>query len=103
MEMREFTRHDWDAFCGAEAWRTPAGEGSLPLITSGTLEDGKEYVLVLDRTGGCLMIEDEEQSDYGGWQLLMPFPTQRAAIAFGKGLGEPKHKLDFFCAGFETI
>ena len=102
METREFREHDWHGFEGAEAWHATSAEGALPLIATGTLENGKEYVVVFDRTGGCLLIEDEEQSD-GGWQLILPFPTQQAARAFAAGLGEPKRKSDFFQVGFQSL
>jgi hypothetical protein len=103
METREFREHDWHGFQGAEAWHATSAEGALPLIATGTLENGKEYVVVLDRNGAALLIEDEEQTDFGGWQICLPFPTQHAARAFATGLGEPKRKSDFFQVGFEAL
>ena len=103
MDVNEFRERDWYGFQGADAWHATSAEGALPIIAKGTLENGKEYVVVFDRNGAALMIEDEEQTTYGGWQICLPFPTQRAARAFASGLGAPKCKSDFFLVGFEPI
>ena len=97
MEMREFTRRDWDAFAGAERWPDAA-----PLIGEGAFADGERYVLVLDATGGC-MIADDEQADYGGYQLRRAFLSQAEARAFAERLGNPDHKLDLFVRGFRKV
>jgi len=96
MKMDEFTRSAWDAYAGAEAWPNR----DLPLIGRGAFEDGEEYELVLDCTGGCLVLDDE-WAEAGGYVLELPFPTQAAALAFAEGMGEPDHKLDLFMLGFK--
>ena len=98
MEAREFGRHDWDGFAGAERW----GEAP-PLMAVGKFADGREVVLVLDRTGGCVLVEDDPQNDAGGYVLALPSPTQLAAKAFARGMGEPQRLEDFLAVGFEAI
>ena len=99
MNAREFTNHDWDAFAGCERW----ADGAEPLMALGALETGKEVCVVLDRNGACLMIEDDDQNDYGGHVLEMEFPTQAAARAFAIGMGEPKTKDECLRYGFKAI
>lgn len=97
MKMRPFEKRDWDAFAGAEGWSDAA-----PLFAEGRFEDGMEYVLVLDKNGGCL-VADDEQAQYGGYALEREFATVAEAHAFAERLGEPKTKSEFFLAGFREI
>jgi len=97
MEMRVFKEHGWYCFHGSLPW----SDEEPPLIGRGVIDEGN-YVLVLDAMGGCLLIESAEQIILGGWQLFLPFPTQRAAMIFAAGLGMPT-KEDFISAGFEPI
>ncbi len=101
MNVREFQKQDWSAFAGCEAFPGTDTE-TLPLFASGTFENGEEFVLVLDRNGACL-VADDEQAVYGGYCLELPFPLQATARAFAEGIGEPRHKLDFFLLGFKPI
>ncbi len=96
METKEFDQSAWWAYAGAESWPT----GEPPLIGTGTFPNGEEFELVLDCTGGCLVLDDE-QAEAGGYVLELPFPTQAAARAFAEGIGEPGHKLDLFLLGFK--
>ncbi len=87
MRMNEFDRAAWNSFAGCEPW---SGEReTLPLIGEGRFENGQRYCLVLDRTGGCLMVENDLVNDFGGRCLEMAFPSQAAARAFAIGIGEP--------------
>ncbi len=95
MEMYEFTESELMEHSGATAWNN----GAPPLFASGTFENGEQYELVLDATGGCLMVDDA-QLTAGGYRLHLPFPNQSAALVFAKGIGTPTHKLDFFLIGF---
>ena len=97
MEMREFTKGDWSAFAGAERWAD-----ALPLIGESAFAGGERYVLVLDATGGC-MVADDEQADYGGYQMRRAFLSQADARLFAERLGNPAHKLDFFVRGFTKV
>ena len=109
MESRQFEKEDWYAFAGATGW----DDGRLPLLAKGNLADGREYVVVLDATGGCLMVQDDEETNNeGGRAFECPFPTQAAALAVARGIGEPcdglgprngsgPHELaDFLALGF---
>ncbi len=97
MELREFTRHDFDGFGGAERW-----PDSEPLLAEGTFEDGMRWVLVLDRQGACLVCDDA-QSAFGGYGLARPFRSAAEARAFAASLGDPKTRGYFFIAGFTAI
>jgi hypothetical protein len=97
MELRSFTRHDFDCFGGAERW--PDAE---PLLAEGTFTDGMAWVLVLDRQGACLICEDE-QARYGGYALNRPFLSAADARAFAVGLGDPGTRGAFFAAGFAAV
>ena len=97
MQTREFTESDWWGFQGCSKWQG----GDEPLISVGTLDNGKEYVLVFDPTGACLVVDDHPASESGGWVLPMTFPTQAAARAFATGIPEPHHYLDLLLLGFE--
>jgi hypothetical protein len=94
-----FTDMVWGAFAGAE----PFADGGEPLFTEGrfTLGAQRAWIVVLDATGGCLSVEGDPQSDYGGYILGRPFATPAAAEAwFRKEVGAPAHLLDFLMAGF---
>lgn len=99
MEAKQFDRHDHDAFAGAEGWP----DGAAPLIAHSAFADGTAFVLVLDKTGGCLVVDGDEQNQYGGYVLALPFPTQAAARVFAAGLGEPRSRDDFLTVGFQAI
>lgn len=101
MRMNEFDRTAWHNFAGCESW---SGERqTLPLIGEGRFENGQRYCLVLDRTGGCLMVEDDLVNDFGGRCLEMAFPSQAAARAFAVGIGEPKTMTEFLVLGFREV
>ena len=97
MEIREFLESDWWGFSGCIHW----SGGKEPLISVGIFENGKEYALVLDPTGCCLVVEDHSVSLSGGWILALPFPTQDTARAFCNGIPEPRGIDDFLRLGFE--
>ena len=99
MELREFTRHDFDAFGGAEAW---SDQDAKPLIADGTFANGMGWVLVLDRNGACLVCDDE-QAAFGGYALVRPFLSPAEARAFAATLGEPKTRGELFLAGFTAV
>ena len=96
METRIFSRSEWDAFAGSTCW----ADQSEPLFGKGLLGNGKEFVLVIDPTSCCLLIEDDPVNDFGGYILEVSFPTQAAAQAFARGIGEPKTLTDFLALGF---
>ncbi len=97
MEMRPFEKHDWDAFAGAEGW-----PDHPPLFGEGRLEDGMDYVLVLDKNGACLVLDDD-QAQFGGYALERAFATPDDARAFGESLDELKTRGEMFLAGFREI
>jgi len=97
MQTRDFSREDWFSFAGCIQWPN----GDQPIIAVGTLENGKEYVVVFDPTGCCLVVEDHSVSLAGGWILALPFPTQDTARAFGNGIPDPRGIDDFLRLGFE--
>lgn len=97
VKMRPFEKHDWDAFAGAEGWSNAA-----PLFGEGKFEDGMDYVLVLDKNGGCF-VADDEQAVNGGYALVREFAAPEEAHAFAERLGEPKTRGEFFLAGFQEI
>jgi len=97
MHMRAFTQHDWHAFAGAQPW-----PDHPPLFGQGRLADGREYVLVLDPTGACLVIDDE-QAAYGGYALERAFPAPAEARAFAEALGEPRTRGEFLVEGFHEV
>jgi len=87
MELKDFCENDWLGFAGCSYWP----DGELPLIGNGRLENGKEYVIVFDPTGACLLVEnDDEVNDYGGRTLSMNIPSQQLAYAIARGMGEPE-------------
>ncbi len=96
MEVREFAECDWHSFNGCSYWP----DGKLPLIGNCRLENGKEYVIVFDPTGACLLIEDDEINDYGGRYLSVDIPTQQLAYAIAQGMGEPATIHQFHTFGF---
>ena len=94
MELSEFTNTQWQAFAGASGW----DDGASPMYSEDRLTDGRRFILVLDSTGGCLLIEgDNEVNDAGGRVLMRPFSTQQAARAFARGI-QPPYTLDGFLA-----
>ena len=97
MELREFTPHDWYGFSDVEQW-----PDSVPLLAKGRFENGMDWVLVLDKNGGCF-IADDAQGPYGGYMLERKFASAAEARLFAKVLGEPTHRFDFFVAGFKAI
>ena len=99
MDMQGFSRSEWLDYAGAESWSAE----KPPLFGRGKFEDGKEFELALDRTGGCLMIEDHPCNICGGHVIELAFPTQAGAIAFAHGIGEPKTLTDFLALGFREL
>lgn len=99
MEIRIFSRSEWDAFAGSTRW----ADQSEPLFGKGKLESGKEFVLAIDPTSCCLLIEDDPVNEFGGYILEVSFPTQAAALAFLRGIGEPKTLADFLALGFREL
>jgi hypothetical protein len=99
MDTQEFTRNEWLSYAGAESWSTQ----KLPLIGRGKFESGKEFEIVFDHTGACLIIEDHPCNVYGGHVLDLAFPTQAAAEVFAKGIIAPKSLLDFLALGFREL
>ncbi len=101
MHTREFTKHDWMGFAGAESWT-----GGEPLIACGRLANGREYEVVFDATGANLYAGDE-YDEFGGWILRLPFPSQEAARAFARGIGCPRNTGEFeelgFCPADESV
>ena len=97
MEMQEFTTVQWNAFAGASGWNN----GALPLYCEERLDDGRNFILVLDATGGCLMVQgDDAVNNAGGRCLNCPFPTQEAALAFARGIQPPYTVEGFLAFGF---
>ncbi len=97
MEMRPFGKTDFYAFAGAQGW-----DGHAPFFGEGQLADGMRYVLVLDRNGGCLVLDDD-QAQFGGYVLDRKFHNAEAASAFAEHLGKPLTRYDFFVLGFKTV
>jgi len=96
MEMRQFNPSDWDAFGGAESWP----DGAEPLFGEVLFANGDEYFLVLDRTGGCLLMA-ADNGDMSSYSLDMPLLNQDEARVLAQRLGEPRHRIDFLLAGFK--
>lgn len=100
--FRPFTRTDWDAFAGAEVF---AGDVE-PIAAEGTftLGAGRNWFVVLDATGGCLVVEGDPQTEHGGYCLDRAFTTPAEAEAwFRTEVGAPAHLLDFLTAGFARV
>ena len=100
--FRPFTREDWMGFAGAEHF----ADGAEPLAAEGrfTLAAKREWLVILDATGGCLMVEDDPQNDYGGYCLHHPFATPAEAEAwFRTAIADLAHLLDFLLAGFAAV
>jgi hypothetical protein len=97
MELRSFTRHDFDCFGGAERW-----SDAEPLLAEGKFADGMDWVLVLDRQGACLVCDDDQAAN-GGYALNRPFLSAADARAFATELGDPKTRGYFFVAGFTAV
>lgn len=89
MNLRTFKKTDWYGFAGAEGWGI-----NEPLITEGTLANGMDFTLVLDRNGALLVLDDEN-AIYGGYLLKEKFETEQEAREFAEKIGEPKTKEDF--------
>lgn len=82
MHAQPFNSAMWNAFAGSTGWNN----GDAPLYVKDKLADGREFVLVLDATGCCLLVEDDEANNHGGRVLSLPFPTQSAAMTFARGI-----------------
>lgn len=97
--FRPFTRTDWDAFAGAE----PFPDGAEPIAAESqfTLAAKRRWIVILDATGGCLLVENDAQSEAGGYCLDHAFASPAEAQAwFAKQVGNPAHLVDFLMAGF---
>ena len=100
MQMQEFTPVQWNAFAGASGWN----DGALPLYCEEMQDDGRNFILVLDATGGNLLVEnDDEVNNAGGRCLDCPFPTQEAALAFARGIQPPYTVEGFLALGFTEV
>ena len=100
MQMQEFATVQWNAFAGASGWN----DGKAPLFYEGELACGRAFVLVLDATGGCLVIKgDNAVNNAGGRCLDCPFPTQEAALAFARGIQPPYTVEGFLALGFTEV
>ena len=100
MQMQEFTPVQWSAFAGASGWNN----GKAPLFCEGNLACGRGFILVLDATGGCIVVEgDNETNNAGGRCLDCPFPTQEAALAFARGIQPPYAVAGFLALGFAEV
>ena len=97
MKLSEFTNTQWQSFAGASGW----GNGASPMYCEDRLADGRRFILVLDATGGCILVEgDDEVNDAGGRVLMRPFSTQQAARAFAREIQPPYTLDDFLAHGF---
>ena len=100
MQMHEFTPVQWSAFAGASGWY----DGALPVYCEERLDDGRNFILVLDGTGGNLLVEnDDVVNNAGGRSLDCPFPTQEAARAFARGIQPPYTVEGFLALGFAEV
>ena len=100
--LRPFTRDDWCGMAGAERF----ADGSEPLAAEGrfTLAAQRAWFLVLDATGGCLVVNDDPISERGGYCLDHPFASPAEAEAwFRAKVGNPAHLVDFLMAGFAAL
>lgn len=82
MHAQPFNNEMWMAFAGSSEW----DRDHQPLYVKDKLADGREFVLVLDASGCCLLIEGDEVNHHGGRVLPLPFPTQSAAMTFARGI-----------------
>jgi hypothetical protein len=96
--LNEMDRVDWLNFAGAQGW----DDGAQPLICEEQLVDGTYCVLVLDLTGGCLLLDDE-QMEFGGYQLLHDFSSQAEARAWFYATITSLDKPTLLGAGFEAV
>ena len=100
MQMQKFATVQWNAFAGASGWK----DGALPLYSEEMLDDGRNFILVLDATGGNLLVEnDDEVNNAGGRCLDCPFPTQAGALAFARGIQPPYTVVGFLALGFAEV
>lgn len=100
MEVREFAESDWHNFNGCSNWP----DGKPPLIGKGILENGKEYMIVFDPTGACLLIEDDDEINIAGGRILsLPLPSQRLARSLARGMGFPATIHQFHMFGFREL
>lgn len=100
--FRPFSANDWLGFAGAERF----ADGSEPIIAEGrfTLAAQRDWLLVLDANGGCLMVADDPQTNFGGYALQHAFVSPAEAQAwFAEAIANPAHLLDFILAGFEKV
>ncbi len=100
--LRPFTREDWYGMAGAERF----ADGAEPLAAEGhfTLGAQRAWFLVLDATGGCLVIDGDPQSEAGGYVLDHPFASPAEAEAwFRAKVTNPAHLVDFLMAGFAAL
>ena len=100
--FRPFTDDVWAGFAGAENF----ADGSEPIFAEGrfTLGAQRSWILVLDGTGGCLVVEHDPQSLCGGYCLDYDFASPAEAEAwFRRYVRQPAHLLDFLMADFERV
>ena len=72
--IREFGEYDWLGFAGAEGW----GKKSQPLTVEAQLADGREFMLIADKTGMELFLNCMEESSMQ-FNVNVALPTQAAA------------------------
>lgn len=86
----------WYGFAGAESW----DNGDQPVFCeigqpeSVGYNDACQWLLIADRNG-CGVYGDEEKDAFGGMLINIPFPTQKAAIAFLTGLPDDFKPEDY--------
>ena len=85
--IRTFTKHDWDAFAGAECFEN----GSQPLIFEAELNDGQSCLTVIaDRTGLEIYIQSVEEYSEDVWSKgIKNLSPLRAR-------GEMEHLISYF-------
>jgi hypothetical protein len=95
-----FTDDVWAGFAGAESF----ADGSEPIFAEGrfTLGAQRTWILVMDGTGGFLVVEDDPQSLCGGYCLDHDFASPAEAW-FRRYVRQPAHLLDFLMADFDRV
>lgn len=103
--VREFTKHDWMAFAGAENWpviHDLTADECEPIIAEGKNKKDEGTMVLVDKKGILAMVEHDPQGEYGGYTLEIQFPTQILARAFMEGFSEDFNGLDLMLMGFKT-
>jgi hypothetical protein len=100
LTFRPFTQEDWFGFAGAERFTN----GDEPLIAEGFFAaDQREWFLVLDGSGGTLLVQDNPHNEHGGYRLDCPFESADVARAWATDeFSGPSTLAHFLNAGFTT-